>query len=407
MPPDPGTESRSPGGPDRPATHRLVSSCDGRITSLLICLPRYALQHTAYYRVYERIIREFRDTSFVCLTHESALEQCRSLFAASPPAGLTLIRLREDANCSTWVSDIGLAAQHAHSQPPVLLTPIDLVRGHDSALAPLMSSQTTTAVQRTPLYFEGGNALIGDDYWLLGADSLYESMRLNPDFATGQPTALEWFLSLCREHLDATRRLELIRVPGVVPAQCELPMPQAIAGWRQLVYRGNRDGTVQPTYHLDLFITLAGRDAAGRPLIFVGDPALAWQTLNWPTSEHALADGFDEIAAVLTRSGVNVVRIPMPLVYDDDRRARLRRWYFASYNNAIVEIDHDFKRVWLPTFGHGIWRRLHATDEVAAALWRTHGFEVVMMPDMHTPARDLGGLRCLAMPLSRREPSPA
>ncbi len=110
---------------------------------------------------------------------------------------------------------------------------------------------------------------------------------------------------------------------------------------------------------------------------------------------------FDEIAFQLERLGFQVIRTPLPHVFVDFPEERTRRWYFATSNNCLVEITDTSQRVWLPTYGHGPWEDLQATDDANRAIWEELGFEVVQLGDFHPFAQNLGALHCIKKYLAR------
>jgi len=110
---------------------------------------------------------------------------------------------------------------------------------------------------------------------------------------------------------------------------------------------------------------------------------------------------FDDIARQLQILGFNVVRNPLPLVYHDDEINRVRAWYFATANNAVVEITDTTKQVWLPTYESEEHPGLEPTDRANAEIWQGLGFEVHLLADFHSFARNLGAAHCLAKCLSR------
>ena len=111
---------------------------------------------------------------------------------------------------------------------------------------------------------------------------------------------------------------------------------------------------------------------------------------------------FDDIAQQLDAAGFAVLRNPLPLAYVDDAPSRTRFWYFATANNALVEIDDDRKRVWLPGYGFGAWTELAATDAANAAAWRELGFDATLLTDFHPFAENLGAVHCIKKYLGRR-----
>lgn len=120
--------------------------------------------------------------------------------------------------------------------------------------------------------------------------------------------------------------------------------------------------------------------------------------------EHSMCEVFDDIAAQLDQLGFDVIRNPLPLVYQDNHITKTRLWYFDSANNALVEIDGASKTVWLPTYGHDDWIGLATTDRINEEIWRRLGFEPRTLGNFHPFAVNLGALRCMAKCLVRRRP---
>jgi hypothetical protein len=84
----------------------------------------------------------------------------------------------------------------------------------------------------------------------------------------------------------------------------------------------------------------------------------------------------------------------------DDEARRERSWYFATSNNALVQ-NAPARHVWLPTYGHGSWPELQATDQANAQIWTTLGFEVHELGDFHPFAENLGAVHCIKKYLER------
>ena len=148
-----------------------------------------------------------------------------------------------------------------------------------------------------------------------------------------------------------------------------------------------------------MFISLVGRDASGTYTVLVGDPRLAANILGTPLPDGAMQDVFDDIAEQLSLLDFNVIRNPLPLVYDDDDVARVRYWYFATSNNVIVQDSP--KTVWLPTYGHGVWSSLSATDQRNKEIWEDLGYQVNLLADFHPFAANLGAAHCISKYIAR------
>jgi hypothetical protein len=115
-----------------------------------------------------------------------------------------------------------------------------------------------------------------------------------------------------------------------------------------------------------------------------------------------MSEIFDDIVRALQRLGFEVIRNPLPLTYVDDPANRTRFWYFATSNNCLVQIDKKAgHHVWLPTYGHGDWAELAATDAANKRVWERLGFTVHMLADFHPFAQNLGSVHCIKKYLER------
>src|SRR5690606_31268436 len=111
--------------------------------------------------------------------------------------------------------------------------------------------------------------------------------------------------------------------------------------WREFYFKKNKEGTVQPIFHIDMFITLAGRGNDGKYQVLVGCPRMAAQILDEKLTEYSMAEMFDNVAQNLERIGFTVIRNPLPLTYIDEPEEKERHWFFATANNALIEIISD------------------------------------------------------------------
>ena len=273
-----------------------------------------------------------------------------------------------------------------------------------------VSLPTLSAIKQTfkdtqaPLYFQGGNVLVGDDFFFIGGDYPANSLRYinNVILPNAGESPADAVRRLYREYMDGQRTLHYIGSTVQVPAQTERQITVNGESWTELLYLGNRPGTVQPLFHIDMFLTLAGRDTAGRYQVLVGDPRLAATLLGarlWP---HAMVNVFDNIAEELRRRGFAVTRNPLPLAYVDDASTKERIWYFATANNALVQIPQAGVRdVWLPSYGFGNWTSLSVTDTGNRQIWESLGFQVHMLGDFHPFAENLGAVHCIKKYLAR------
>jgi hypothetical protein len=122
----------------------------------------------------------------------------------------------------------------------------------------------------------------------------------------------------------------------------------------------------QPFFHLDFFITLLG-PVHDKYQILVGDPviglsneklaALDSETLGIISTQiYRMKHSVDEVIEQLKKIeqlDFVINRIPLPLTYHNTLTKENKiefKWYWASYNNCLVEIDGRSKKVWLPSY---------------------------------------------------------
>ena len=401
-------ESRAPA----PVEPRLVSSAHGEITQILLTIPAYAVSSAAgppnplsstYRELLTKLPNRIRT---VVVTHEAVAKEVESWLAE---AGLLeraiVVPAPDHLNFSVWAEDGYVVVEDAQSARRFLVEPYEFPRFGDSLIADLVRNQSELLGNQAPLYFQGGNVLVGDRFFLIGADYPANTLRryLNRVIvpAPGE-TPADTVHRLYREYLDTGR--ELVYVGSTIPVPSEQRLPLTIDGedWTQLLYFGNAAGTVQPVFHIDMFISLAGRDNDGAYRVLVGSPRLAAEVLQVPLWPHSMQEAFDNIAQGLQRQGFKVIRNPLPLAYMDDPQSRTRTWYFATANNALVQISENAgRRVWLPTYGHGDWNALQETDRANQDVWTELGFSVTLLGDFHPFAENLGAVHCIKKYLDR------
>ncbi|MDP8969437.1 MAG: hypothetical protein M3N52_02840, partial [Actinomycetota bacterium] len=271
-----------------------------------------------------------------------------------------------------------------------------------------------------PLMFQGGNVLVGDTFVLVGRDYLDDSVRKAIESGAiegfpqrGSRAEQETFVSaLFRRLFDSDRDVYFLGVePSVrIPNWVDEVDAQRLG---HDVERGS--GARQPIFHIDMFLSLAGRDPeSDRYRVLVGDPGLADRLLDLDRVPHDLQEEFDQIAAQLAELDFDVRRAPLPYVAVvspgpapirvDGRTVlvdALEEWYHPTSSNCLVQIDGDARDVWLPTYGHGDFPWLSAVDDEYKRIWTELGFTVHQLGDFHPFARNLGALHCIKKYLAR------
>lgn len=392
-------------GLERP---RAVSSAHGPLRHILFAYPGYAGGEFGYRGVYEDLFSKLPETTrLTVLSHPTVTADLQgALEAASASSRATIVEAPAHLNFLVWAEDPYVAVQDAADDPPTtyLVEPFTFTRVGDAAMADLVADATAVQSTQSPLYFQGGNVLIGDDFVLIGADYPANTLALidryrHIDVPAGVDLG-EFVRGLYRETLDPDRDVRYVGTKLPVPQYMRRRITVDGQPWTEELYLGT--GTAQPIFHIDMFISLAGRDADGRYRLLVGSPPLASEILGAPTPEHAMAAIFDDVAAQLERQGFSVLRNPLPLTWVDDRSTRTRTWYFATANNSLVQIDDAAgDAVWLPSYGHGPWAYLAPIDAEMKRIWEGLGFEVHQLGDFNPFAQNLGSVHCIKKYLER------
>ncbi|HYG58367.1 MAG TPA: hypothetical protein VD902_09940, partial [Symbiobacteriaceae bacterium] len=389
-----------------PANPRIVSSAHGPLGWLLFCYPAYAAGEYTYRDIYTDLFRKLPGESrLTVLTHPEVLGDLQRVVAeAGVSDRTTIVEAPAYLDFLVWAEDPYVVV---HDPPSAifLVEPFTFTRGGDAVIADLVAEAEQMRRTQSPLYFQGGNILVGDDFVLIGEDYPVQSVELIREHehvrvpGGGDPPA--FVKELYRTTFDPDRKILYVGTRLPVPREHRRTFTNGGQVWKEDVYAGT--GEHQPIFHIDMFITLAGRGPSGKYRLLVGSPAEAARVLDEKEpSPYALAAQLDDVAASLAAIGFEVIRNPLPLTYVDDRSRRLRTWYFATANNCLVQIDEKAgNHVWLPTYGHGDWGDLRATDEANRALWQDLGFAVHLLGDFHPFAQNLGAVHCIKKYLAR------
>lgn len=410
----------------------LVSSAHGRISKILMTLPWWVFLEKDEVSESEWIsLKTTADslqsvwrllpnvTKFIIMVNEKAYYD--EQFSYNPPERLRvwlqnnriidrtkIIVVPTEMSFTIWAEDAYAACVDLLDSETYLVEPASFRRGDDALIADTLENSGTLERSLAKLYFQGGNILIADNFWLIGMDYPNNSLKygyIKPGYGESPIQAVARAYGIA---LDHKRRFLTIGSRLPVPTESQTEYLSNGKKWVEIKYAGNYAGTVQPLFHIDMFITLAGRDPSGHYIVMVGDPQLAANLLNEGIREHAMYRIFHDFANQLKNLGLHVVRTPLPLTYDDVSNPQdfpgfdmLRMWYFATSNNALVQINHDVKEVWLPTYGHRKWKELTVTDEANKQIWERHGFKVHQLGDFHPFAVNLGAAHCIKKYIAR------
>lgn len=380
---------------------KLVSSAFGGLSRLLFTIPDYALQG-GYRNAYEDLFRSLPSyTKLVVLCYGDKRVAIENLLDDGGVLNRTeIVETGSQIGFSIWAEDAYVVIQQEGQGVPTLLEPANFTRYDDGFIADIVAAQTDIESHSVPLYYQGGNVLIGDDYWMIGADYPSKAHKLGLIQAQQGETKREASLRRYGEEIDATRRLIILGTKNPVPQERLREITVNGQTWQERVFFAT--GAHQPLFHIDMFVTFAGRNSTGEPIAVVGDPRMAAQILGEAETPEMLIPYYDDIAARLDAEGFKVIRNPLPLTYADDASRRERRWYFATANNALLEITDNAKRIWLPTYGHRSQQHLVSTDKRNERIWREElGFEVHLLADFNPFAYNAGAAHCISKYLER------
>ncbi len=389
----------------------LVSTLHGGLGRILFTIPGWVFTPDAFpsqahlIRKYAAAFRHILATlpagcRVILFTHTATILSAKAwLQEFALTARSEVIGAPNGMDFTVWAEDAYCVCLDQVDNETYFVEPASFNRAQDAFIADRIAPGTDLEATQVQLYFQGGNVLIGDDFWFIGADYPAHSLELGFIVPEQSESTAQAVARGYGSAMELARKLIVVGSRLPVPAMSKRPITLEGQAWQEVLHFGNANGTLQPLFHIDMFISLAGREGAGPYTVLVGDPQLAADTMNEPLPDGAMQDVFDDIARGLAEVGFNVVRNPLPMAYDDDDSDKLRYWYFATGNNVLTQ-DNP-KKVWIPTYGHGPWSKLAATDAANQSIWQGLGYEVEMLPDFHPFAANLGAAHCIKKYLGR------
>lgn len=428
----------------RPGVQRpsLISSWSGTIDSLLLSFPSYGVRTPELTAGYRSVIDAMRaGTRFVVVHHESDRQTVEEWFGAHPAGNVSYVPMPDYVDFTDWAEDGYLAlvdAADGEESPTYLVEPWSFPRSGDSLIADSVEEHTGVRASQAPLVFQGGNCLIGDDFWLLGTDYFLDTLELirGGELPVSVPegrTETEFVRELFGRYVDSARELQLVGTRRSLGLKRYYATVEG--GEYLLDLPGGGTGDLQPIFHIDMFVTLAGPGDDGRFRVLVGSPELADEVLG-TQSPFALQAAYDEIAAEFDRRGFAVERNPLvhrPQITQQltlaalrdfagtpdgaelrevvaeftaagaqpESTIQVRSWHHITWNNCLVENSSGGRTVYLPTFGHGPEADLAVIDSAMEQLWTGLGFSVVRLADFNAFASRLGVVHCIKKYLGR------
>jgi hypothetical protein len=422
----------------------MLSSVEGRIEDLLIILPNFA--NAVGEQEYEKVVDLFEAQGtvyrFLLLETPSRLmfqfdtdrsggkgsttprqdprEVMRNVEDLRPVMDFRSLLLNWNDDLAAIQGGSALMYERWAQDPFVvktwgdaclLLQPVHTQRMSYHFLPMELAAQqhTRCLIQPCPLYLEGGNILRGMRHVLIGKDLL----KINTDYRQAlieQEAPLRYRANVPR-HLPFAAA-EFALALGV-ETDALLILGAETSASKYIGTTETRKTSYQPLFHIDLYLTLGGWHDQARTaeLAFVACTALT-DALLTGTSAGARCQAvhaqwqarFDGTTQQLVEAGYHVVRLPI-LMIDS---------HCFSWNNCLVEVDGDFRRVTLASYQvpdfhdtEKLNTALALIETAVAHIYQAHGFEVRWLHEdrfgiFRSVVRQRGGLHCITKVLRRR-----
>lgn len=416
----------------------LLSSSHGEIKSLLVTIPvPYLEENKAPYTLFIDVIKELaqkfpgRQLTLLAETrkeHPNERESSKidSIKRAAMGAELlVLTTTKADDSFSLWAQDAFLTAQARKADAGVIIAPDEHQRNNRSNDGSI--AKEVVALHPAGYTFiefsmptEGGNVLVADDFILVGKDEIEHSgyseeqfvKNFTAVFGKGKPVIFVSAENIPQRDIEEDIDDDILERSTILIHKNDKQYKHEMYRWR---------GTEQPIFHIDVFITLLGRNELDQQLILIGEPIAGFENTNSNGETHKvltyqLEDAtrrIDECIQNLERDlkkhniQYKILRNPLPLTYYT--YGLKTSWYWASYNNCIVEIaENGQKTAWLPSYHNPSysqnkhWEHLKKYDNKNVEIFRENGFTTHLFKnDFHFLANKNGSLHCMTKCLNR------
>lgn len=157
-------------------------------------------------------------------------------------------------------------------------------------------------------------------------------------------------------------------------------------------------GQVPKLGHIDLFMTITGLESCGKPIIM-----LAWPETQWTKLKQEVEDTtyfMDLIKKGFEQRGYTVYKNPIPFIPYTNQPDDNSYW-IGYYNNCLVEVTNNTKRIWLPAYhkaDHLDSHFLELMDERNKTIWECLGYEVIQIyGGQRVYAKNKGSIHCLTV----------
>ena len=419
---------------------KIISSVYGKMKTLVLFYPTNKDNRNkstyCYFEFLKDLFARFEEggRTFILVTKENVLNKLsdiekKELRQLASTNEIHFVSISQRQQLTPWARDAFLALNCKNEQTSYLIEPINEYNhdNHDTICRVLnkieqqkVKPKRTLKSLNSDLEFVGGNVLVGDTFVLMG---IHQTSEDNIHKCS------EWFgKNIILLNSDMSYLIEYFT------------LLQRTGGYKNK-YRFYSDN--QAIYHLDLFITLAGKNHRCEEVFVIGEPVVGFpidQELDHQTKDliktiitetsKGIDIMIDQLKQELDKLNISyqIVRTPLPLTYydnDNNQNDKIRHWQWASYNNCLVEYYYEkrtdqnpIKRVFLPSYGirsnyrqfagnrnYGDWSELYVYDLQNQWIWESKlGYKAILLHhDYNQFMKINGSLHCLTNCVEREQ----
>jgi len=395
----------------------LIADCGGAIEEIAITFPGDLLEgqrpeRAALYDAMSAQLSNYAALTVICESptgpHVTAWARRLSLRRSPSIAACLPADMLDEGGY--WIRDPFLCSE-AGNQGQYLIP------GKAASEGTYLGAWNQTPTSQVPVMMNGGNCLIGDDFWLLGAFALRDTTDSYPQYGKSLVRAEAAFASLSGKtlYVIGTRPrnfrqwmaciIENIRdrIQEKQRSQ-QFPRPRTshrgdLSAWARSLGVIVPEPVNQPIRHIDLYISLTGLKVNGKRLLLVGEPKTTTNPKG-PTDKDFDAKIMRSLDS-LSRNDFEIWRNPMPLLLPpgvNSCPSNIDCRELRFYNNVLVQNDPAV--VWLPQFGDQELA-LRDMDEANRKIWSDLGFTVEQVYGWSTFVTSHGAVHCATKVLKR------
>jgi hypothetical protein len=312
---------------------------------------------------------------------------------------------------SPWIRDPFLPFYNTSSSvntKEFLFKPYKIDGIYPNVAKELSMHRQFSLTKKIPLKFLSGNFLIGDDFILIGLDSILDTDEIfrNNRFSF---SFLDWLSNIEIKG----KRIK----PIPIGAQSLINLKSIVQGplGSGSEFNGKIDNSAQPLFHLDLFITLIGRQGEGeRFIILLGylqnasGQKLTEEEEDWIEKVNG---AIKEIKIELEshsdgdRPKFEIIDTPIPLILE--QKGQDRYWQPIAFNNGLVENINNNPKLYIPDFDLNKYQNNYELQDYYKIktdfenILKKKKIQFSWVGDYFSLLIDLGALHCTTNILSR------